>query len=363
MDILVKHNIVKKDKFIIDAGMHSTKILDVRYSAKNVNIRKTMSFENLLNEKNGEYNFNDLARRADELTYGNGRQNIVISLPQHLTESRIVSIKNKKETEISKLIRRDFMTFGRVTPITHIVDYAFLGNRDEDGDTVGYYLISAVKKSIVNDLISSFADRKMRITQVVSGAYNRICLAELFFNDYENLNRIMLDIGTKSSRILALADGIPVYLRDIDIGFQDYIDSISQSQTKAGVTEIKNALNELGEMSGLDIELYSKYFHSLDKDIYKNCIEEVDRKIMRETGRIIDLFASKDARISKIYLTGHILSGFAEKMERNFSIDAEFVRFKDWEEKAGKGYTLTIDEAGMNESFSNAVGLAISQMV
>ena len=43
------------------------------------------------------------------------------------------------------------MSFGRVNPITHVLDYAFLGKREEQGDSVSYYLISAVQKSVAHD--------------------------------------------------------------------------------------------------------------------------------------------------------------------------------------------------------------------
>lgn len=363
MDILVKHNIVKSDKYIIDAGINAAKILEVHYGSKTVTIKKAMKIENTVHDEEGDFNFHDLARRVDEITNGRARKNILISLPHQLTESRIITIKNKKESEIPRIIKREYMSYGHVTPLTHIVDYAFLGKREEAGDTVSYYLISAVKKSIATELVDAFEERKLRIRRIVSSVYTRVCLAELMYNDYENLNRIMIDIGANSSRILAFADGVPVYLRDSETGFQSYIDSVFNSQEKAGIAEIKDALNEVGEMSELDMELYTKYFNTLDKDIYKNCIEEVDRSIIQETERIINLCSSNNTQISKICITGHTLPGFTEKLARYFGINVMFLEFKDWDEKEGRDFILQVDDAGIDDSCSNAVGLAVSPMI
>ncbi|MBQ6906931.1 MAG: hypothetical protein IJQ28_01005, partial [Clostridia bacterium] len=64
MDILVKHNIIKSDKYIIDAGTHSTKILEVHYGSKTVTVKKAMKIENTMYDKDEGFNFHDLARRV-----------------------------------------------------------------------------------------------------------------------------------------------------------------------------------------------------------------------------------------------------------------------------------------------------------
>ena len=122
------------------------------------------------------------------------------------------------------------MHFGKVSTITHVVDYAYLGKREEAGDTVRYYLISAVQKSVASDLISAFAEYRMKITTISCGVYNQHCLSELYFNEYEHLNRLFIDFGTKSTRITAFSEGVAVYTRTIDCGFDTYVTKLFESQ-------------------------------------------------------------------------------------------------------------------------------------
>ena len=169
MDALIKNNIMKRDKIIVDVGVHTTKILDVHYVSKQIQIKGAECFESNFVVTDEGLDVDELARKVDIHTSGSGRKDISITLPDYLVESKIIQLKNKKESEVDKIIRREHMHFGKVSPLTHVIDYAFLGKREEAGDTVGYYLISAVKKSIAMDLVDAFAEYKMKITTISCG--------------------------------------------------------------------------------------------------------------------------------------------------------------------------------------------------
>ena len=219
MDVLIKNNIIKKNKLIVDIGMYETKVLEAHYESKRITVvsAKTNSSKGIVDE-NG-IDFFELASIIRENFSGSCKRDVSVSLPADLCENKIITIKNKKKSEIPKIIKKEHMTFGRVNPITHIVDYAFLGMREEDGDTVYYYLLSAVQKSIATDLVSSFENHKLKVKTIVSSVYNQICLSEIFFDEYEHLNRLIVDFGSNSTRITAFSEGMAVYTRSIDIGF------------------------------------------------------------------------------------------------------------------------------------------------
>ena len=42
MDLLIKNNIMKRNKIIVDVGTHTTKILDVHYASKEIYIKEIM---------------------------------------------------------------------------------------------------------------------------------------------------------------------------------------------------------------------------------------------------------------------------------------------------------------------------------
>ena len=363
MDALIKNNIIKKNKLIVDIGMYETKVLEVHYEAKKVTVTnaKTFGSKGFVDE-NG-IDFPELASKIDTEVSGAGKRDVSVSLPSEICESKIITIKNKKKSEIPKIIKKDYMTFGRANPITHVVDYAFLGMREEDGDTVYYYLLSAVQKSVASDLVTAFDKHKLKVKTIVSSVYNQICLSELFFDEYEHLNRLFVDFGTNTTRITAFSEGMAVYTRSIDIGFNSYVRSLFSAQEEAGKPEIIRALTEVGEYTDLAENILREYFEELAIDVYKRCVNEVDDYTINDISRVIDLCSKNDLLVSKIYYTGNIIKGFDKKISDKLDVAVERVIFHALDEKEGKGYVLEIDDTDFSGAYINALGLCIYPML
>lgn len=255
------------------------------------------------------------------------------------------------------------MTFGRVNPITHIVDYAFLGMHEEEGDTVYYYLLSTVQKSVAAELVSSFERHKLKVKTIVSGVYNQICLSEIFFDEYEHLNRVFVDFGTNTTRITAFSEGKAVYTRNIDTGFNSYVKSLFTAQDNAGKPEIIRALTNIGEFSDISDDIIKDFFYALNPEVYKRCINEVDDYIINDISRVIDLCSKNDLVVSKIYYTGNIIKGFDKKIKERLGLIVEKIIFHSCDEKEGKGYVLQIDDIDFSQNYINALGLCIYPML
>lgn len=362
MDLLIKNNIMKRNKIIVDVGTHTTKILDVHYASKEIYIKEANDFEsNFVIVENG-LDCDELARKVDMFASGSGRKDISITLPDFLVESKIVQIKNKKESEIDKIIKNDYMHFGKVSPITHVIDYAFLGKREESGDTVRYYLISAVQKSVVSELVNAFDEHRMKITTVSCGVYNQYCLSELYYNEYEHLNRLLIDFGTKNIRITAFSQGVAVYTRTIEYGFDTYVTKLFESQDYAGKPDICEMLYSVGEKVSDAEKKSNDKFVLIDNEEYLETIKLVDGRICNEIKRVIDLCVNNDVVVSKIYYTGFVINGFEEVLEKETGIECEKISFSVCDEKTGRGYIVfTEEELGIK--YSNALGMAIYPML
>ena len=96
MDVLIKNNIIKKNKLIVDIGMFETKVLEAHYEAKKITITsaKTIGSKGIVDE-NG-IDFSELASKIDDEFSGSGKKDVSVSLPSELCESKIITIKNKK---------------------------------------------------------------------------------------------------------------------------------------------------------------------------------------------------------------------------------------------------------------------------
>lgn len=363
MDVLIKNNIIKKNKLIVDIGMYETKVLEVHYESKRITVvsAKTISSKGIVDE-NG-IDFFELASIIRENFSGSCKRDVSVSLPAELCENKIITIKNRKKSEIPKIIKKEHMTFGRVNPITHIVDYAFLGMREEDGDTVYYYLLSAVQKSIGTDLVSSFEKHKLKVKTIVSSVYNQICLSEIFFDEYEHLSRLIVDFGSNSTRITAFSEGMAVYTRSIDIGFNSYIRILFSAQEDAGKPEIIRALTNVGGYTDLPNDIMAEFFENLDYEVYERCLKEVDNYTINDISRVIDLCSKNDLAISKIYYTGNIVEGFDKRLCDSLGVVVEKVMFHALDEKEGKGYVLEIDDIDFTQNYINALGLCVYPML
>ena len=81
MDILIKNNIIKKNKLIVDVGMYETKVLEVHYEAKKITVTdaRTISSKGLVDE-NG-IDFSELASVIDTEFSNAGKKDVSVSLP------------------------------------------------------------------------------------------------------------------------------------------------------------------------------------------------------------------------------------------------------------------------------------------
>ena len=359
MDQLIKNNIVKKNKIIVDVGRQAVKVMEVHYESRQAEIIKATTIDGMGMYSAGGLDIAELARRVDRETQGRGRRDISVSLSSEFCDNKIINIKNKKDSEIPKIIAKEYSSFGRVNPVTHVIDYAFLGRREEQGDTVGYYLISAIPKSVANELVEEFENRDMKIKTMVSSIYNQVCLSELWYNEYEHLNRLFVDIDANSTCVTAFAEGVAVYTRVVDIGFENYVDRLFSTKTDLGKSEIKEILLKAGD----SVEGVDKLSGKIEKDVYREAVAELDSMLINELERIVDLCSNNDISITKIYITGQSLNGFCNTIKEDMDIECEEISFSSYTEKEGKGYLFWTGDVSLDKSYSNVVGMAVYPLI
>lgn len=361
MDSLVKQNIIKKNKIIVDIGSKYIKVLSVHYAAKKITVTDAQRIDSTAMFQYG-INYAEIARAVSRAVKSKKNYEISVSLPTNLVESKIITIKNKKQSDIPKLIEKEYSSFGRVSPLTHIVDYAYLGKREESGDTVHYCLIAAVHKNTMQQLVEAFEGCKLKITTVSSAIYDMICLSSLYHDDYENLNRLMIDFGASGTRFVAFSEGIPVYSRSIDTGFNSYVERLFAVQEAAGKPDIIKALSGVGEVSLLTSEHVNKYFKNLDKSIYFQTVADVSSKLMDELLRILTLCENNGVSITKIIYGGSVIGGFDKRLKQ-IGIEIEKFDLDMCGEMQAKDFLLWIEEISVGSLYYSALGLAVSTML
>ncbi|NLB80031.1 MAG: pilus assembly protein PilM [Clostridiaceae bacterium] len=361
MDFLIKKNIIKKSKVIVDIGSKYIKILEVHYAGKKVTITNAQKIDSTTMFQD-DINYTDIAQAVSEVVNTNKKHEVSVSLPAHLVESKIVTVKNKKQTDIPKLMEKEYSAMGRVSPLTHILDYAYLGKKEENSDTVHYCLISAVHKNTMEQLVEGFEKYGLKITTVTFPTYNMICLSSLYYNDYENLNRLMIDFGNSGTRVVAFSGGIPVYARNLDIGFQTYVEKLGAKQNLVGTPDIIKALTNAGEMSLLENQQTQQYFNQLDKGVYYESIDHVSSRLIGELERIIELCEHNGIGITKIIYGGSVINGFDKRL-KHLGFEVEKFDLDMCDDMQAKDFLLWIEEISVGSLYYNALGLAVSTML
>ncbi len=360
MDVLIKNNVVKQDKIIVDIGEFAIKVLSVHYVSKRVEISEVLVLDSGFFFENGSFDYSKIACKLNAVLKGRGKKNITIILPNSITETKIVAIKNKKESDLGKVIEGEYSVFGKASKQTHVVDYGCIGKREELGDTVNYCLLSAAPKTAITEIINAFKEYGLRVTTVLPLEATQICLSELYFDDYDDLNRLVVDFGTRSTRITAFSDNVAVYTRTIDYGYQTYLEELFSSLLNAGKPEIKSVLPTVGcdrEQSG------NPEFLFINENEYFECVDSVNEKITGEIMRVIDMCVNNDVDISKIYYTGFVIPGFDGVLSASTGLACQNISINCFEEKYGKDYCLAEETGNISSEFSNAIGAAIYPVV
>ena len=308
MDYLIKKNIVKKNKVIVDVSKQQTRILGVHYAGGKVNVTGSYTFDTgerfdaraLATEVSGA-----IFHHAPDIKNGD----IVLSIPSSLVQFRLESVKNTKLAEIDKYIRANHQ-LNKAAEQTHIIDWTYLGEREEKADTVRYYLVAAVSRSEEYAIIEEFRKQRLNVTGITFAENNMVCLTDLWHDDYEYMNKLYIDIGAENSRVIVESGGVVVYSRLIDCGLS--------AGTPAN--ELRN-----------------------------------------EIIRIIRMYGNDGTDISKIICLNKVPGGLFDDFAES-GITVEIADCKMWYEMDGDGYLLSLTNRDIETEFALTVGAGLSAM-
>ena len=362
MDYLVKKNIIKKNKIIVDIGQKFVKILAVSYEKGRISIHNTHKFDVSSCFFEGE--LSDVKELVKKIYEALNRKKlwksteISLSLPSYMVIHKIVSVKNVKPKDLDKHIKKDFPTLGKANAVTHYIDWAYLGQREENGETVHYCMLAAVSKAYIMPILQEFEKRKLKVTTISFPAYNLVSFSDLYANDYEHQNKLLLDFGASSTRVVVECEGVAVYAREIDIGFNTFVDSLFNSFLSVGIPEIIAMFTEMGH----DRENFMAGLH--DKEAFFAIVDKLVGDLQNELIRIIQMCDEDGFSVTKIICCSSIIEGMLKLFEENgITVDA-FFNLQSSQNINGSTYTVILDNtvSEIDSTFNSAVGLAVSTL-
>ncbi len=257
MDFLVKYNITKKEKIIVDAGHRYVKFLYVEYAGGEARIKDTYKTDAYaVFDMGGELNLSALAKLVNEVISIKKvfpKCNINLSLPSELLSYKISAAKNIKLSELDRHIRSN-LGMHRVSADTHNIDKTYLGKKELNGDTLYYYMAGAMEKSLAAEIAYDFKKYGLTVTGISFPLADMALLPNVIRTDEPN--KVYIDFGASSTKLVVEALGVAVYCREIDIGYYTFVNRISDA-TGLSKSDVLNLLaeNKMPE----DEDIFKKY--------------------------------------------------------------------------------------------------------
>lgn len=358
MDLLVKKNIIKKNKVIIDIGHKYIKLLGVTYANNRITVTGSYTIdavpfffeEELTNYRELVRQINDVINRKKLIRHGE----ISLSIPSNMVEYRIGSAKNIKISELGKIIKSN-VGLNKVNEITHNIDWSYLGQAEKNSDTQTYYLVAAVNKSVLTPLINEFENKNLRVTTVSFSQNNIIGFSEIFGSDFDNPNKLYLDFGMNDTKVIVESSGTAIYSRTIDIGFNTFVDKVFSTCEGVSIPEII----ELIRTVGIKKEKYPVAV--INEEKYLEVMERINLQWQNEIIRIIRLCENEGVEISKIVCVNTPLLGQLDSFTEN-DITVDYFPPEEITEFSCAGYSINLDDSEDYSNFGNSIGLAMATM-
>ena len=348
MDFLIKNNIIKRAKVIVDIGHKYIKLIGVKYENKHAVVSCCSKIDSSNIFFDGEIGVQELTKSVALFMRTNRLKNceVSLSLPSDIVISKIIEVRNIRVKDIDKHIKAEHYSFNRVNSLTHIIDWTYLGKREENGDTIHYCLLCAAAKSTIMPILAEFEKRNLKIGTISSAFNDQIHFADLFHNDYENPNKLFVDFGQYGTRVIVFIEGTPVYCREIGIGFNSFLSELLK-ETSMGIPDILARLEQNTPVIVND----EKFDDVLDRQV---------SVFLHEIERIIEMFEDDIVSISKIIWSGTLLQEVKDGLSNGGYIIVENFNLRDMDNASGTDYIVTAQTMQLDSSYNNAVGLVVS---
>lgn len=358
MDLLIKKNVIRKSRIIIDIGEKYAKLLVVRYEHGRIIINSAYKIDVSACFCEGELaEVQDLVKRIFDAINKN-RLNpcteIVLSLPAYMVSHKLMQMNNVKPKDLGKHIKKQHIYLSKFNSMTCFTDWAYLGKHERNDETILFCMVSSISKAHLIPILNEFEKHKLKIAGISFPTYNLICLKDLYSNDYEHPGKILLDFGQTSTRAIVVYENAVIYTREIGIGFQTFVDSLFKAFSNIGIPAITQLLTKpCRENTPVHSGLHNT-------NAFFDIIDKLISDWQNELIRIIQMCSEDGMPITKIICANKTLYNMMSLFKDSGIATETFILD---EPVSGNGYTIVPDtRAELDEHYGGAIALAANTM-
>lgn len=284
---------------------------------------------------------------------------IITSVPSNELLIRNIEMPKMKDKEINESLKWEADEQLPYPVENAAIDYLKIGEDEESVE----YLISAVKRNIVNNYLSPFERNNFQVEVVNIQPMALISLLE--YQQKLEGNIVIIDIGTTATQVTIANKNNIILSRTIDTGGHHFIKALMENDQ----IEFNNAEEKIFEY-GLKAEDADKIDDTIDSLQLESAIGEEKRletlaeTLASEITRSFNYFNIKKRgeEISKVFITGggSRVKGLKDFIAKELGREIEEIEtFKNTSYKnENKDYC-----EDFNDEFAIAVGLGISEVM
>ncbi len=338
------------DFFGIDLGNSAFKVCEAKRSDNSFVIEALGSSDipGSLLENQSDQGLENIAERINEVVKASGIKTkaVVMSLPETIIFSRLVTLPKMKDKEVDEAIHWAIKPLVPVPLETLNVSFLKIDDVQKTGKEFSNWYVVAAPKDVVQRYQVMMNKTKFELLAIETEA---LAITRLLFNNYQiQGDAFLVDIGADSTNLMIVRNSVVVFSQSVSTG--------SNSLTKAIASDY-----------GLDETQADKYkmtfgldFENGDGKIAKTLQPVVDL-IVNEISRTLAYYTSKigGQKVNKIFMTGggSNLIKLSDYITQKLGIQVEMLNVLNNGKLAGK-LSKQYDSKSLS-SFNVALGLAL----
>ena len=362
-------SLFKKNKVVLDIGNSTAKVLEVSQSRNNVRINKAFDLDVKGYISGGTIsNTKGLVEFIVNSLVENGVKNKELSLifPNNSLQYELKQVPIMSQKEMKEFAKLELQNvFSKYTELTHVFDYAVLGDVIGEDDAYSVLGLFSLPKITMQSLIKEFEEYKYKITDIDTKISSLMYLAKISAG-HDVFNKIYLNIGDYNTLLLLVYNGVTIYERNINKGLKD-LTADFKKKVDIPYNIIHDVLNRIGvvrdiDMSGelmLDelglsdeeyVEIVSWALGPFTQDIYRS-MEHVWHNLRVD--------------VNDIVLTGGVtdVKGIDKYLEEMFKSEDRDLNVENWEFVTninyGNIYINNDSDKSLGGEYAIAFGLAL----
>ncbi|MEJ1518117.1 pilus assembly protein PilM [Bacillus cereus] len=351
---------------VIDIGIHGMKVMEVKRKSRDYYIKKVFTMPEMSKYFTGPdmFNVNGIVDSMSQIIHLERikTKNVFLSFSSAKLQTKIINIPELPEKEIRTFVELEYQKqFPNLNKLTDVVDYMPLGTFIKEGSNQKQLSLLLAQYSVIDAerVVKEFKNKKYNVNIIDVGIHGLGNVGRIY-NDLENRDIVVFDIGYNTSQMVFLRDQTVVFSRNLAFGTNTIIKGL-QNQEEITNKEAESILHEVGLQAKEDI---IKGNRTIFADDYNEMVEGYLTNTLNEAYRSFQSVNSTyGLNLSHVLLTGGFsaIPDSKELVQKILEMDVETWEMDDSDKIRLSNGSKIVNQTDkvINGAYATCVGMAI----